>query len=349
MPSDMRWKRDQSQGTSSYAGSNGSQRRDAAKRDLYNKGLLDSPTEDALNRYYKHKGGDRGQSPRKTQAGVGIGPNNNSSGGGIGPAGTSYDSRTSSSFYGSGNVAGRQQSIYDPTYAPNQVDQNGQPVQGTGSGGINTAGQGGTGQGNIVGAGFGQQRADIQGQQNYSYTNPSEALANVLMDAGIPLSDITVANSLLPMAQSLSNAFGVQQALGGNQGGQGMAGDMFKSFLQHVLSGENAGGGGVYGTIQNALGALNGSVLPEVLRNAMAAGNTGQQITNPFIAQLRSLLTNPDQLLQMRQSLMEPIMGSELASAQASQGALGFLGTRRGIAQGRVPIGTDYIRALTGY
>lgn len=296
-----------------------------------------------MNRYYKHKGG--GQDFKGGQHfSSGQGRNSGSSGG-IGPSGTSYDPRTSSSFYGSNDMAGRQQSIYDPTYAPNRLDQNGQPV----SGGINTAGQGGTGQGNIAAGGYAGQQAGLQEQQNYSYTNPAEALANVLMDAGIPLSNPTVANALLPMASSLSNAFGIQQALGGNTGGHGMAGDMYKSFLQHVLSGDNAAGGGVYGTIQNALGALNGPVLPEVLRNAVAAGNTAQSITNPFIGQLRSLLTNPDQLLQMRQSLMEPLMGSDLASAQASQGNLGFLGSRRQVAQGNRGVNWDYIRELTGY
>lgn len=391
MPSDMRWKRDESAFTRNYSGSNGSERRDKAKRDLYQQGKIDAPTEEAMNRYFKKDKGSRERSDanRVTSADSttfspkvynptgtgGVGPLGTTydpraygqaydTAGGVGPSGTAYDPRSYGSFYGSAAMPRRQDGTYDPPVTQNKLDENGQPI-------INTAGQGTRSQGNIAAAtqpgtmsanGTATTTRDmspdtlpsIQQQQNYSYTNPEEALMNVLMDMGVPLYDATVANGLMPMAGSLADAFGIQQALMGDNGGQGMAGDLYQSFLNNVLSGNGVGvagrGNGVYGVLQNALGALTGSVLPEVLRHSIDVTRTGGQITNPFISRLQSLLTNPQDILTLRQSLMEPLMGSELAQAQARQGALGFIGARRQRAVGNIPAGQfDYIRALTGY
>jgi hypothetical protein len=244
MSSDIAWKNKRDKGTSGYAGSTGSERRDAAKKDLYARGKIDAPTEESLNRYYKRGEGqntDGGGKANQKRAG-------------------SYTNRQSML---DSTIAANQSGMGDKTSAntgsfygsdsamPQTQGSNTQYDASRATGPLNTSGQ-----------------AEEEWRRNFLYnpSDPTYAMQQKLTDMGYKLYSPILRASVLPAAEGLGAAWNLGQATGGGAGSMNPAAD-FSSFLGSVLTG--AGGNGIQGTLQNAYGTLTGGGFADKLRSGL--------------------------------------------------------------------------------
>lgn len=342
MPSDIAWKNKRSKDTAGYAGKDGSAKRDLQKKDLFAKGLTDAPTEAAMNRYYKGhtKSKDADSKGSSIQSG-GLAPRERSGG--------SYPSGTN--FVAQGNFKQTAVPSGDDFYG---AATGGADVPSTRMPKDNAAYTGGTSTGVVPGTKqYGpvnpqQYQSDWQ-QQIYGPANAEEAMYNQLADQGVASWDPLVQEAYIPAARGLANAFTMQQAMGGTQGGQGLPGTDFRNFLGGLLSGQ---GGGIYGALQQAMGQLGGGAqggggsLVDMLKSGATMESTGQTIQNPYLASLLPMLSDPSALLSFQQSLAAPVFGGDMARALANSGAIGSLRNRRAASQGNLSPGWDYITQL---
>lgn len=331
MASKIAWKNKRSKDTANYAGVDGSAKRDLQKRDLFQKGLTDAPTEEAMNRYYKghtkSKDGDGGDTSGSYASGTSF-----KAGGDFSKSATPLGS----DFYGAATGGP------DVPTTRNPISGSGLPATGLNPQGV----QPGTKTfGNINP----QQYQSDWGQQIYSPQNAEEAMYNTLADQGVASWDPLVQEAYLPAARGLSNAFTMQQAGQGLNGGQGLPGTDFRNFLGGLLSGQ---GGGIYGALQQAMQALQGAPmsgggsLVDLLKGGATMDPTGRTIHNPYLASLMPMLSDPGALLAFQQSLASPVYGNQLAGAQAQAGAIGSLRNRRAASTGNLAPGWDYITQL---
>jgi hypothetical protein len=350
MASKIAWKNKRSKDTANYAGKDGSAKRDQQKRDLYNRGLTDAPTEEAMNRYYK------GHTKSKDSNGGGGSQDTTGSAittGGVSPtnpgsyaSGTNFTasgdfSKEASPSYGSG---GSGSNFYDAATGGSSVAGNtrnpisgsGLPAAGLGSQGV----QPGTKTFGAINPS--QYQSDWQ-QQIYSPQNAEEAMYNQHADQGVASWDPLVQEAYIPAARGLANAFTMQQAGQGINGGQGLPGTDFRNYLGGLLSGQ---GGGIYGALQQAMQSLGGGSLVDMLKSGARMDPTGRTIHNPYLASLLPMLSDPSALLSFQQSLASPVYGNQLAGAQAQAGAIGSLRNRRAASTGNLAPGWDYITQL---
>jgi hypothetical protein len=317
MSSDIAWKNKRDKGTSGYAGSTGSERRDAAKKDLYARGKIDAPTEESLNRYYKRGEGqntDGGGKANQKRAG-------------------SYTNRQSML---DSTIAANQSGMGDKTSAntgsfygsdsamPQTQGSNTQYDASRATGPLNTSGQ-----------------AEEEWRRNFLYnpSDPTYAMQQKLTDMGYKLYSPILRASVLPAAEGLGAAWNLGQATGGGAGSMNPAAD-FSSFLGSVLTG--AGGNGIQGTLQNAYGTLTGGGFADKLRSAFDTQSANGAQPNNYLGAFFNLLTDPQAVTSLQQALMGPL------SPFAAQGAknLAAVNTVRGPRTGSV--NDDWLKYILG-
>lgn len=156
-------------------------------------------------------------------------------------------------------------------------------------------------------------------------SNPIRALTNALGRQGIAADSANpVMRYIMSMAPGLATSFLAKGATGGfgtnpesiTQGGG--IGAYFSNFLQNALSGRGEGGGSLTSALLNPLG-VNGGGSTGALQAAANAmhqmnsdlANNPAAATNPFTAQLRSMIGNdPAGGAGMIASLQTPFLGS---------------------------------------
>jgi len=148
----------------------------------------------------------------------------------------------------------------------------------------------------------------------YSLQDPEFALQNALTDRGIPMYNPIVQRSVLPTARGLGSAFQIHNATRTDAGPTDNVAENFRNFLSSVLGGQN---GGIQGTVRSALNTLGSSDFANKLRETFSLNQAGGQQTNPYMASLMPLLSDPEALIGTRANLALPMLGRGLSGAMA--------------------------------